>query len=86
MEDMFGPWSDEFKGQGHQGQKQHFSALLVACMRFIFGKTSLASSFVYFCDITTFVVLTCSKKAFVFIVNMIVSLFLLVRIILVLTS
>ena len=32
------------KGQGHQGQKQHFSALLVARMRFVSGKTSLASS------------------------------------------
>jgi len=32
------------KGQGHQGQKQHFSALSVACMWFIFGKTSSASS------------------------------------------
>jgi len=33
------------KGQGHQGQKRHFSALSAACMRFVFAKTSLASSF-----------------------------------------
>jgi len=32
------------KGQGHQGQKRHFSALSAACMRFMFCKTSLASS------------------------------------------
>jgi len=31
------------KDQGQQGQKQHFSALLAACVRFMFGKTSLAS-------------------------------------------
>jgi len=31
------------KGQGHQGQKRHFSAPLAACMQFTFGKTSLAS-------------------------------------------
>jgi len=31
----------------HQGQKkQYFSALLAACMQFMFGKTSLASNFV----------------------------------------
>jgi len=30
------------KGQGHQ--EQHFSALSMACMRFMFGKTSAASS------------------------------------------
>jgi len=43
------PRSDEFEGQGHQGQKRHFSTLLAACIQFIFGKTSLASSFnVYF--------------------------------------
>jgi len=35
------------KGQGHRGQKWHFSALLAACMRFIFGKTFLASSFLH---------------------------------------
>jgi len=33
------------KGQGHQGQKWHFSALLVSCVQFMFGKTSLASSY-----------------------------------------
>jgi len=32
------------KGQGHQGQKWHFSTLSVACVWFVFGKTSLASS------------------------------------------
>jgi len=31
------------KGRGHQGQKRHFSALSTACVRFMFGKTSLAS-------------------------------------------
>jgi len=35
------------KDQGHQGQKRHFSALSAA-LRFIFSKTSLASS--YFCS------------------------------------
>jgi len=36
------------KGQGHHG-KRHFSALLAAWVRFMFGKTSLASSkcFIY---------------------------------------
>ena len=29
------------KGQGHQGQKRHFSALSAACVRFMFGKISL---------------------------------------------
>ena len=42
-------WSDEFEGQGQRsrspGIKRHFSALSVACMQFMFGKTSLASSF-----------------------------------------
>ena len=33
------------KGQGHQGQKRHFSAVKAACVQFMFGKTSLASSF-----------------------------------------
>jgi len=39
------------KGQGHQGQngisgtKRYFSALSAACVRFMFGKTSLACSF-----------------------------------------
>jgi len=32
------------KVQGHHGQKRHFSTLSVACVRFVFGKTSLASS------------------------------------------
>ena len=32
-------------GEGHQGQKTTFLALLAACMQFMFGKTSLASSF-----------------------------------------
>jgi len=32
------------KGQGHQGQKRHFSALSAACVRFMFSKISLASS------------------------------------------
>jgi len=32
------------KGQGHQGQKRHFSTLSAACVRFMFGKTSSASS------------------------------------------
>jgi len=31
------------KGQGHQGQKWHFSALSAACVQFVFGETSLAS-------------------------------------------
>jgi len=39
--------SDEFEGEGHQGQKTAFSALSAACMQFMFGKTSLASN-VYF--------------------------------------
>jgi len=30
------------KGQGHQGQKRQFSALLVVCVWFVFGKTSFA--------------------------------------------
>jgi len=34
----------KLKGQGHQGQKTAFSALSAACVRFVFGKTSLASS------------------------------------------
>jgi len=41
------PRSDEFEDQGQQGQKGHFSALSAACARFVFGKTSLASSFHY---------------------------------------
>jgi len=39
--------SFKVKGQGHQGQKRHFSVLLAACVRFMFDKTSLASSFVF---------------------------------------
>jgi len=39
------------EGQGHQGQKTAFSALSAACVRFVFGKTSLASSlFIYFAE------------------------------------
>ena len=45
------PRSDKFEGQGQRSKvkvtrdkKQHFSALLAACVRFMFGKTSLASS------------------------------------------
>ena len=34
------------KGQGRQGQKRYFSARSEACVRFVFGKTSLASSLV----------------------------------------
>jgi len=30
---------DEFEGQGQTSQKRHFSALLVACVRLMFGKT-----------------------------------------------
>jgi len=33
------------KGQGNQGQKRPFSALSATCVLFMFGKTSLASSF-----------------------------------------
>jgi len=39
------PCSDKFECQGHQGQKQLFSALSAACVWFMFGKTFLASSF-----------------------------------------
>ena len=42
------------QGQGHQEQQWNFSTLLAACVQFMFGKTSLASSFVslilLFCD------------------------------------
>jgi len=34
------------KGQGHQEEKRHFLALSATCMRFMFGKTSLVSSFI----------------------------------------
>ena len=42
------------KDQGHQEQQRHFSAISAACVRFMFGKISLASSlscvlFVYLC-------------------------------------
>jgi len=33
----------KIKGQGHQRQKRHFSALSAVCVRFMFGKTSLVS-------------------------------------------
>jgi len=36
------------KGQGHRGQKRHFSAVLAACVRFMFGETSSASSLTLF--------------------------------------
>jgi len=39
------PRSDEFQGQGHQGQKRHFLALSAACVRFMFLKTSSACSY-----------------------------------------
>jgi len=29
------------KGQGHQGQKRHFSALSAACVWFMFGKSQI---------------------------------------------
>jgi len=45
------PHLDEFEGQGERSKikvtrdkKRHFSAPLVGCVRFMFGKTSLASS------------------------------------------
>ena len=39
------------KGHGHQGQKTAFSVLSVTCVRFMFGKTSLASSMEFcFCS------------------------------------
>ena len=46
------------KGQGHQGQKQHFLALSAACVWFMFGKTSLASSFISVCIYCPFSTLT----------------------------
>jgi len=43
---------DKFEGQGHRlrspGTKTAFSALSVACMKFMFGKTSLASSLLFY--------------------------------------
>jgi len=47
------PRSDEFEGRGH-----HFSALSgAACVQFVFGKRSLASSFSLFSFYCTFTVL-----------------------------
>jgi len=50
-QDVFGPslgrvWRprSKLKDQGHQGQKTAFSTLSAACVRFVFGQTSLASS------------------------------------------
>jgi len=40
-EDVFGPCSHEFEVH------QHFSALTAACMQFMSGKTSLASSLIF---------------------------------------
>jgi len=37
--------SVKVKGQGHQGRKWHFPALSAACLRFVFVKSSFASSF-----------------------------------------
>jgi len=34
------------RGQGHQGQQTAFPALLATGVPFMFGKTSLASSFI----------------------------------------
>jgi len=43
------PRSDELEGQGHRSRsswtKRHFSALSTACVRFMFAKTFVASSF-----------------------------------------
>ena len=39
------PRSDEFEGQGHQGQKRHFSALRRPACSFCLAKTSLVSFF-----------------------------------------
>jgi len=53
QEDVFDPWlgrvwrsRSKVKGHGLQEQKLHFSAVSTACMRFMFGETSLASSVV----------------------------------------
>jgi len=35
----------KIKSQGQEAQKQHISVLLAACVHFMFGKTSLASTF-----------------------------------------
>jgi len=37
------------KGQDRQGQKRNFSALSATCVRFVFGKTSLACSLSVIC-------------------------------------
>ena len=57
------PRSDEFEVQDHQRQKRHFSALSAACVRFVFGKTSLASSFAVFCHCTTIKQSKCAATA-----------------------
>jgi len=46
-EGVFGPSFEEFEGQGqgYRGKKQHFRPFGTACMQFMFGETSLASSF-----------------------------------------
>ena len=56
--DVFGPSlggirmsGSTVKGQDHQEQKWHFSALSAACVRFLFGKTSLASTYIYYYDV-----------------------------------
>ena len=36
MEDVFGPSLGKFEGQGHQGQKRHFSVLSAACVQIIY--------------------------------------------------
>jgi len=49
---MFGPHADEFEGQGQRSKvkvtrdkKRHFLAISVACVWFVFGKTSVVSYF-----------------------------------------
>jgi len=61
IEDVFGPslgrvWRSRSKVKVTRDQKRHFSALLVACVRFMFGKTSLASSCLFIHFIILFVV------------------------------
>jgi len=53
------------KGQGHQGQKPAFLALSATCVRFMFGKTSLASSF-KFCRFTALAYTTLDRLLAVF--------------------
>jgi len=48
------PRSDEFECQGQRSRSpgtknRHFSAISAACVQFMFGKTSLASSLIFFC-------------------------------------